>query len=139
VALANNFCKPGAAFDPLDRRDAVLAESFYLANLLLVPGLAFLGLLWLHRRCDPARRPLARRHLRQTIAGSLWAGALLLGLSAAILGIGGFGSMWSWLAVILYFTFFHSTLVLFGIVGLSSALAGQSFRFPLIGPADEAP
>lgn len=116
------------------RRFAVLAESLYLANLLLVPGLGFLGLLWLWRRDDVRAAPLAVQHLRQTLVASLWAGALLVGLSGAILFIGGFTSMWSWLAVILYFTFFHSTLVLCGMVGLARALAGQPFRFPLIGP-----
>jgi hypothetical protein len=112
---------------------AVVAESLYLANLLAAPGFAFIALVWLWRRAG-ADAPLARAHLRQTLAGSLWAGALLGGLSAAILVIGGFDSMWSWLAVILYFTFFHSTLVLFGMVGLAQAMAGKPFRFPLIGP-----
>jgi hypothetical protein len=38
--------------------------------------------------------------------------------------------------VILYFTCIHSTLVLFGMFGLSKALAGQPWRYPLIGPRD---
>lgn len=121
--------------DSADRQTAVLAQGLYLANLLVLPGIAFVALLWLWQRCDP-RHPLGRHHLRQALAGSLWAGVLLGGLSAAILAIGGFDSMWSWLAVILYFTFFHSMLVLFGMVGLSRAIAGQAFRFPLIGPQD---
>jgi hypothetical protein len=127
---------PAAPVD-LGRRIAVAAESIYLANLLLAPGLGFLGLLWLWRRPDVPALPLARQHLRQTLVASLWAGVLLIGLSATILLIGGFESMWSWLAVILYFTFFHSTLVLCGMVGLSKAMAGQPFRFPLIGPRDQ--
>lgn len=120
------------------RRWAVAAESLYLANLLLAPGLAFLGLVWLWRRPAVQASPLAVSHLRQTLVASLWAGALLVGLSASILVIGGFESMWSWLAVILYFTFFHSTLVLCGMVGLARAMAGQPFRFPLIGPRHPA-
>ena len=123
-----------------ERRLAVVAEALYLANLLIAPGLAFVALLWLWRRENVAGaqgNSLVVGHLRQTVAASLWAGALLGGLSAAILLIGGFGSMWSWLAVILYFTFFHSTLVLFGMFGLSRALAGQAFRFPLIGPLEK--
>ena len=122
--------------DSASQRLAVLAESLYLANLLIAPGLGFLGLLWLWRRADTLSMPLARQHLRQTLAASLWAGALLVGLSTLILLIGGLNSMWSWLALILYFTFFHSTLVLCGMVGLSRALAGQPFRFPLIGPSE---
>lgn len=124
--------------DDPGRRFAVIAESLYLANLLIAPGLAFLGLVWLWRRVDVRALPLARQHLRQTLAASLWAGALLGGLSAIILLIGGFASMWSWFAVILYFIVFHSTLVLCGMVGLSRAIAGQPYRFPLIGPSSQA-
>ncbi len=126
-------------FSPPDdpgRRFAVIAESLYLANLLIAPGVAFLGLLCLWRRADVRTLPLARQHLRQTLAASLWAGVLLVGLSAIILLVGGFASMWSWFAVILYFIVFHSTLVLCGMVGLSRALAGQPYRFPLVGPGD---
>lgn len=125
--------------DAANRRLAVAAEGLYLANLLIAPGLAFLILLWLWRRSmakgQPAD-PLARCHLRQTLVASLWAGALLLGLGLAILLIGGLHAMGSWMLLILYFICVHSALVLFGLIGLSRALAGQSFRFPLIGPAE---
>lgn len=120
--------------DDRGRRFAVIAESLYLANLLIAPGFAFLGLLWLWRRADVRALPLAHQHLRQTLAASLWASALLFGLSAIILTIGGFASMWGWFAVILYVIVFHTTFVLCGMVGLSRAMAGQPFRFPLVGP-----
>ena len=42
---------------------------------------------------------------------------------------------WTWVLVIMYFTCIHSTLVMFGMFGLAKAMAGQSWRFPLIGPA----
>lgn len=121
--------------DDPGRRLAIIAESLYLANLLIAPGFAFLGLLWLWHRADVQALPLARQHLRQTLAASLWAGALLCGLSAVILRIGGFTLMWSWLVLILYFIVFHSGLVLCGMLGLARAIAGQPYRFPLIGPA----
>ena len=38
------------------------------------------------------------------------------------------------MVLIIYFTVCHSTLVLFGVVGLAKAMAGQCWRFPLIGP-----
>lgn len=128
-----------APVDAASRRLAVAAESLYLANLLIAPGLAFLILLWLWRRAVIQGQPadsLARRHLRQTLAASLWAGALLLGLGLAILLIGGLSAIGSWMLLILYFICVHSALVLFGLIGLSRALAGQPFRFPLIGLAD---
>lgn len=119
-----------------DRRLAIAAEGLYLANLLVAPGIGFAALYWLYRRHRGPELPLARQHLRQALAASLWAGVLLVGLSALILILGGIGSMWSWLALILYFTFFHSTLVLFGMAGLARALAGKPFRYPLIGPRE---
>lgn len=112
---------------------AVAAEALYLTNLLLLPGLAFLALfaLWAkHRRTAPS---LARCHLRQTIAASLWAGALLIIANAAILLLGGYHQPSTWVVVILYFTVFHSTLVLLGVLGLAKALAGQLHVYPLIG------
>ena len=45
--------------DDAGRRFAVIAESLYLANLLIAPGLAFLGLPWLWRRADVRALPLA--------------------------------------------------------------------------------
>jgi hypothetical protein len=36
--------------------------------------------------------------------------------------------------VVLYFTTCHATLIFCGAIGLSRALAGKPFRFPLIGP-----
>ncbi|MBZ0092706.1 MAG: hypothetical protein K8F27_10875, partial [Sulfuricellaceae bacterium] len=77
---------------------AVTAEALYLANLLLLPGIAFLALLALysksHRLDTP---PLAQCHLQQTLRASLWAGSLLLlaGVSMAIFGRFGAGAAWA--------------------------------------------
>jgi hypothetical protein len=120
------------------RRLAVGAEALYLANLLFAPGLAFLALAFLWRRYRHKGPTLARDHLRQTFLVSLWGGLLMVAVTGALLIFGDLA--WArasgtvWVAVILYFTCIHSTLVLFGIVGLARALAGQAFRYPLIGP-----
>ena len=116
------------------REIAVAAEALYLANLMLIPGLGFAALLvlwWLQRRSAPA---LARGHLRQTVAASLWAGVLLILANGAIIAAGGYGAASTWVVVILYFTTCHATLIFCGAIGLSKALAGKPFRFPLIGP-----
>lgn len=116
------------------REIAVAAEALYLANLMLIPGLGFAALLvlwWLQRRIAPE---LARGHLRQTVAASLWAGVLLVLANGAIILAGGYGSASTWVVVILYFTTCHSTLIFCGAIGLARALAGKPFRFPLIGP-----
>lgn len=112
---------------------AVTAEVLYLANLLLLPGLAFLALLALWARYRRSAPALARCHLRQSITASLWAGALLIVANAAIVLLGGYHQPSTWVVAIIYFTVFHSTLVLLGVLGLSKALAGQPHVHPLIG------
>lgn len=114
-------------------RLAVAAEGLYLANLLLLPGIAFLALVYLARRAGPDTPKLAVAHLGQTVAGSLWAGGLLVVVNALIVLLGGYSGAHTWVLVILYFTVCHSTLVLLGVVGLAKALAGQCWRYPLIG------
>jgi uncharacterized Tic20 family protein len=112
---------------------AVLAESLYLANLLLAPGLAFGILLYLHTRHDVSAPPLARCHLRQTLSASLWAGALLILVNLLILLLGGYRAAYTWLLVILHFVVCHTALVMLGMFGLAKAMAGQCFRYPLVG------
>lgn len=113
---------------------AIVAESLYLANLLLAPGLAFAGLFWLWLRHRDSAPALARQHLRQTTFVSLWGGVLIVACSAIFIALGGLYWEWTWVLVILYFTCIHSTLVLFGMFGLARAMAGQPWRYPLIGP-----
>ena len=112
---------------------ATTAEALYLANLLILPGLAFLILvaIYLRRRRDAP--PLALSHLQQTLAASLWAGGLLVLVNALILAAGGYGAVWTWVVVIIYFTVCHATLVLLGVVGLTKAMTGQCWRYPLVG------
>ncbi|MCB1788862.1 MAG: hypothetical protein KDJ24_01070 [Gammaproteobacteria bacterium] len=112
---------------------AIAAESLYLVNLLLLPGIGFLILLFLWWRSRAEAPPLARAHLAQTVSGSVWAGILLVVANAAILLLGGYRGPHVWVVVITYFTFCHSMLVLFGAFGLSKAMAGQCWRYPLIG------
>jgi len=56
-----------------------------------------------------------------------------VGVNGAILLVGGYDGANVWTIVILYFTIFHSMLVLLGILGLAKALAGQCWRYPLVG------
>ena len=116
---------------------AVIAEALYLINLMIVPGVGFLGIAWLwftKRKTAPA---LARCHLDQVFFASLWAGLLLIVANAAIIFLGGYDTPYTWVVAILYFTTCHPTLIFFGALGLSRALSGKPYRFPLIGrPCD---
>ena len=77
--------------------------------------------------------PLAANHLSQTVGVSIAGAVLILVIVALILLLGGFDSGYTWMIVILYFTFIHSSLILMGVMGLVKAMAGQHFRYPLIG------
>jgi hypothetical protein len=112
---------------------AVAAETLYLVNLLLLPGLAFVVLLLVYIRNIKPAPELARCHLRQTLSASLWAGGLLLVANASILLLGGYRSPNTWMVVIIYFTTCHATLVLLGVMGLAKAMAGQCYRYPVVG------
>ena len=111
---------------------AIAAESLYLVNLLLLPGIAFalLLVLFLWQRRDAS--PLAANHLAQTIGVSVLGGALLV-VTLLIALLGGFDSGYTWVVVVLYFTFIHSTLIFMGVLGLVRALSGQHYRYPLLG------
>ena len=112
---------------------AVAAEALYLANLLLLPGIAFLVLLWLWWRFREKAPPLVSAHLAQTLSASLWGGVLLVLVNLLILLLGGYHGAHVWVVVITYFTLMHSSLVVFGAYGLAKAMAGQCWRFPLVG------
>jgi len=58
---------------------------------------------------------------------------LLVGVYALFVLLCGYIGSRSWVLVILYFSACHSTLVLLGVVGLAKAMAGQCWRYPLIG------
>lgn len=119
---------------PDGQRLAVAAEALYLANLLILPGIAFLILVLIALRGRQGRAPLAAAHLAQTVRASLWAGGLLIAVVGLVALLSGAGSAYVWMLTILYFILVHTTLVLLGVVGLTRAMAGQCWRYPLIGP-----
>jgi hypothetical protein len=112
---------------------AILAEAVYLANLLILPGIAFIALAWIVLRYSAGAPSLARCHIRQTFSASIWAGVLLLVANLIIIAFGGYDTPATWVVVILYFTTVHATLVLLGTIGIARAMSGKHFHFPLVG------
>jgi uncharacterized Tic20 family protein len=114
---------------------AVTAQSLYLLNLLLIPGLGFVLMLALYlikrKHCDA----FTLNHLQQTVFASIWAAALIVLVNGVILLIGGYQNPMVWVVVILYFTTVHASFIFMGVFGLIKALAGQCWRYPVIGKA----
>ena len=112
---------------------AITAESLFLVNLMLAPGLAFAALVLLYLLRVKGAGPLPANHLSQTVGVSVIGGVLLVVIIALILLLGGFDSGYTWMVVIFYFTFIHSSLIFMGVFGLVKALNGQHFVYPWIG------
>ena len=113
---------------------AIAAEAFYVTNMVLAPGLGFLMLMMLYFHCSRKKAPpVALNHLRQTLAATFWTtifAAVFLGL---IVVTGGYPSPWFWTLLTTYFLAFHLPLTAFGVIGLSRALGGSSYHYPLFG------
>jgi hypothetical protein len=116
---------------------AVLAESLYVANLLILPFLAFiiLGLIFLKKHGNAP--PLAQSHLAQTISASIGIAVMFIAAAGIVLLL----KMWGmedvvvWMIVVIVFTIIHATMVLFGVLGLAKAMAGKCWRYPVFGRA----
>ena len=109
---------------------AVVAELLFLSNLLLIPFFSFIALLWYYRN-RKCYSPLATIHLQQTVSVSIWAGILLIAVNLIVFLTMGYDSPYIWMVVLIYFTIGHSAFILLGVFGLSRALAGKSFNYPL--------
>ncbi len=114
---------------------AVLAQSLYLINLLLAPGIAFVFLLLLYFLKRDKADAFTLNHLQQTVFATLWAGLIIIVVLGLILLLGGIDGPYVWMVAIMYFTLAHSSFIILGMIGLIKALAGQCWRFPLIGKA----
>lgn len=109
---------------------AVIAELLYLGNLLVIPFFSFIALLWYYRK-RVNYSTLAAEHLQQTVSASIWAGILLVAINLSVFLTMGYDSPYIWMVVLIYFTMGHSAFILLGVAGMSRALAGKNFKYPL--------
>ena len=116
---------------------AVLAESLYVANLLILPFAAFLALVIVFLMKHGSAPPLGRSHLEQTIAASIGIAIMFFACAGIIVLLKSWGlqDVGVWMIVVIVFTIIHATMVLFGVLGLAKAMAGKCWRYPLFGTA----
>lgn len=115
------------------RQPAVKAETLYLLNLLLLPGVAFVLLVALWWKTRTITSSIERSHLDSALRGSILAGVLIICVMIIMFYWGDVSNPYFWVTVVLYFTTVHTSLVLAGVVGISRALAQKPFYFPLLG------
>jgi uncharacterized Tic20 family protein len=116
---------------------AVLAESLYVANLLILPFVAFIILCVIFLKKHRKAPALAKSHLEQTMSASIGIAVMFFAASVIVLLL----KMWGledvavWMIVVIVFTIIHATMVLFGVLGLAKAMAGKCWRYPVFGHA----
>lgn len=112
-----------------ERDDAIRVQAWYLINLLLLPGIGLLVLLYYRARFQRLETTrLARDAVQKSIIMSLLGGALILLGCGSMLLIGG-NTGATWMTLILYFTVLHSIFVLWGILGLARVMAGKRVSY----------
>lgn len=114
---------------------AVLVEALYVINLLLVPVLAFIVLVYLFLKKHGSLPPLANSHLEQTISAGLITAVMFFtgGLTIMMMSLGGVEDVTLWMIAVITFTIVHATMVFLGVIGLAKALAGKCWRYPVVG------
>ncbi|MCW8879742.1 MAG: hypothetical protein OQK04_14130 [Kangiellaceae bacterium] len=120
-------------FTKRDHRLAVTAQTLYLANISVLPIIAFLLLIPIYLINKNAMHPLALQHQRQAILANVASGVLLVIVSGLILAFGSFDSPYTWIVLIIYFICIHSALILYGVFALIKAIVDEPYAYPLIG------
>lgn len=106
---------------------AILAQSLYLLNLLLLPGLALIGLVVLWWKNRSSHDSLGRCHLTQSLILSAWLTGLLGGGGLLIWLIAG-SSPSGISMLLLYLIVVHTGFVLIGMIALAKAMSHQHFH-----------
>ena len=116
---------------------AVVAESLYVANLLILPFIAFFVLVYIFIKQHGSAPPLARSHLEQTLSASISIAIMFFACAMIILLLRAWGleDVSIWMIVVIVFTIIHATMVLFGVLGLAKAMSGKCWRYPVFGKA----
>lgn len=116
---------------------AVVAESLYVANLLILPFIAFFVLVTIFFKQHASAPPLARSHLEQTLYASIGIAIMFLVCAVIILLLKAWGleDVGLWMIVVIVFTIIHATMVLFGVLGLAKAMSGKCWQYPVFGKA----
>lgn len=108
--------------DKITIKKASQAALASLLNLTFLPGIAFIWLLLANKKVK--KQSLESYHIKLAINLNLLAGAALILGSGLMVVLGGFESAWTWVYVITYFTFVHTSFIVVALWALTRAWAG---------------
>ncbi|MES9937699.1 MAG: DUF4870 domain-containing protein [Sedimenticola sp.] len=118
--------------EPEGKPLAVTAQGLYLLNLLF-PLLPMLGLVGINLSRGKSAPELARGHMRQALAGAIISSCLFLIANLIIVTQEGYRSVTALIVFEIYFVAVVPIMLIPGLMALIKAMAGQPFRYPLIG------
>jgi len=103
--------------------DAALAS---ILNLTFLPGIAFIWLMLAINKMSPGG--IGYYHAKLGIKINLIAFVALGVVSILMVILGGFNSAWTWVYVITYFTFVHTTFIVLAVWSLTRAWSGLKLK-----------
>jgi hypothetical protein len=103
--------------------DAALAS---ILNLTFLPGIAFIWLILAMNKMAPTS--ISYYHAKLGIKLNLIAFVALGVVSVLMVILGGFHSAWTWVYVITYFTFVHTTFIILAVWALTRAWSGLKLK-----------
>lgn len=117
---------------PIYKRIPVILQGLYLMNLLALPILSMIPILYLCKKHWQSEDLVIRCHTRQVIATSIWFAIVVIGGSLLFWLFGRHGPG-LWTMLLMYLIIFHTTFVMIGLVGLAKAITDQTYQPYLIG------
>ena len=117
---------------------AVAGEGLYLLNLLF-PGLPLLVLAWLYFRKRKGISLYLNGHLIQPLIAGIISTCLFIIINLVAAVSGGYSSLdnlvsiHSLVALEVYILLVALPFIVPGLLGLTKAMAGQSYRYPFLG------
>ena len=106
---------------------ATLIAGLFLANLTLLPGVAFLILIVWYLRSDEATAPLEAHYFLVGLYGNLAALFLLVVMPLAVILLSGFHESVI-MFLIVYFILFHGLFILLATMAVARAINGRNLR-----------
>lgn len=108
---------------PAQKRSAIIYQSLYLSNLLLIPGLSFFYLLWLfYKHRD--EKGWHRIHLYRCVQLSVLAGLFVIVIPLIVVFLAKQFEA-SIMIMIVYFVTIHASFVMLGMFNIARAMANK--------------
>lgn len=114
------------AVDKQQIKQASNAALASILNLTFLPGIAFIWLILAIKKIPPTS--ISYYHAKLGIKLNLIAFVALGVVSVLMVILGGFNSAWTWVYVITYFTFVHTTFIILAVWALTRAWSGLKLK-----------